>query len=113
MNVGSVLYIDRRGREIWCVPGDFIVINYLRREPEVIFDLRRLKRRARNWNTDKASLKKFIGNPEVDKKDLDEIWDVYFQGKVNEAKRDCVDLFDAVVNREYGINSETRGRTCQ
>ncbi len=110
MSVGSVLYIDRKGREIFQVPGNFIVINCMRREPEVIFDLRRLKIWARNWNTGRASLREFIGNPEVEKSDLDEISDAYLKGSVDEAKRDCIDLFDATINKAYGINSETRRR---
>jgi len=110
MNVESVLYIDRRGREIFHVPGNFVFINYMRREPEVIFDLRRLKRWARNWNTGKASLREFIGNPEVEQEDLDEISDAYLKGSVDEAKRDCLNLFDDTINKAYGINSETRRR---
>jgi len=110
MNVESVLYIDKKGREILHVPGNFVFINYMKREPEVIFDLRRLRIWERNWNTGKASLGEFIGNPEIEQEDLDDIIGLVFEEKIDLAKSYCVDLFDDVANRQYGIDSETRRR---
>ena len=108
MGQEGVLYIDKKGREVLYVPKHFIVINYMKREPEIIFDLRRLKIWDRNWNTGRANLREFLGNPEIEQSDVDEIFDAYFNRSVDEAKRDCVDLFDYIINKEYGINSETR-----
>jgi len=111
----GVCYIDSKGREVLHVPFVFIVINYIRRGPEVILDIKRLKTRLRGLKRSKKSLERgLIGFPEISQKDIDAVIELCSQNKTADARDYCIDVFDDTVNTEYNINSESRRyRTCQ
>lgn len=100
----GVLYLDKKGREVLYVPHVFIVINYARKEPDVILEPERLEYCFRNWKNGKAGLKKLIDYPEIDEKDIKIIIKSCFSNEINEAKGRCIDIFDQKINRAYDID---------
>ncbi len=103
MSVKSVLYIDKKGREVLYVPNVFVVIDYARKEPEVILEPERLKRRQIDWKKGKVSLEKVIDCPEIDEKDIKLITEYCFNNEIDEAKWWCVGIFDQVINKAYDM----------
>jgi len=104
MNTKGVLYIDKRGREVLYVPYTFVVINYIRRMPEVILDPKKLKCRQLNWKVGRTSMERIINYPEIDKVDIDSITGLCFKNKIAEAKSYCVDIFDWAANEAFKID---------
>lgn len=104
MSIKGVLYIDKKGREILYAPKVFVVINYTRREPEVILEPRRLEKWYENWKKGKVSLKSIIDWVDIDEKDIELVTEHCFNNKIDEAKWWCVGIFDQVINKVYDIN---------
>ncbi len=101
--VKGVLYIDRKGREVLYVPFVCVVTNYMRKEPDVILEPERLKRRQLNWKAGRTSVEKIISYFDIDREDIDSITELCFQNRISEAKGYCVDVFDYFANASFKI----------
>jgi len=111
MSVKGVLYKDKKGRKVLYVPFVCVVID--KREPEVILEARKLKRRQMNWKAGRISVERIISYSEIDQKDIDAITELSFQNRIFEAKGYCVDVFDQVANKAVGIETNYEDRGCE
>jgi len=103
MSVKGILYLDKKGREVLYVPKVFIVINYARKDPDVILEPGRLKIWFRNWGEGKVSLERVIDYPEIDGEDIELITECCFKNEIDEAKWWCVGVFDQSINKVYDM----------
>ncbi|MDP3027866.1 MAG: hypothetical protein Q8N63_09255 [Nanoarchaeota archaeon] len=104
MNVKSVFYKDKKGREVLYVPLVCVIIN--KREPEVILEPARLKRRQIDWDKGKTSVERIVSYLEVEQEDIEAITGLCFENRITEAKSYCVDTFDQIVNRSNRLYTE-------
>lgn len=99
----TAFYIDKKDREVLYVPLVCVIVNYARKIPEIILDPKKLKLKLNKWKKGTMNLRSLIGLPEIDQEDITTIINFCLQDKIPEAKSYCMDIFDEVVNREYGI----------
>lgn len=102
MNVKAVFYIDKKRREVLYVPFVCVIIN--KREPEVILEPRKLKRRQINWEKGRTGMAGVVSYLEVEQKNIDTITKLCFEEKITEAKNYCIEVFDQVANKPYRID---------
>lgn len=113
MSVEGFFYIDKKGREVLYIPFVSVIVGH-RKEPSVILEPRKLKRRQADWKAGRTSIVGKVYCFEIPKEDIGAITGLCFSGKIAEAKGYCVDVFDQIANRVYGIDSSYRGcKKCQ